>query len=182
MNKISIFRKNKLVESVFLQAALVALIFSIGTFGELNFFYILLPCVLASAIIQLVFYGIYGRRHLVAIKSQQEVFFDGDIEALTRELYSNGLELRSQIGKFYIFNPSYFLFPKDDVLVLESYGGCFLQSNHIIVKYLSELISFGSLPRESEIENKNTSNSRKRDRYSSDSMMICSISNNKKRR
>jgi hypothetical protein len=147
MNKISVFKKNKLVESTLFQGTLVALIFTVGSSGELNFFYMLPPCIVVSAIIQLIFYGVYGRYHLAEITSQQEVFFDGDIEVLTRELYSNGLELRSQIGKFYIFNPNYSLFPKDDVLVFESRSGCLLQSKRIVVKYLSKLISFGSLPR-----------------------------------
>ncbi|MDP5020687.1 MAG: hypothetical protein NWP91_03005 [Rickettsiaceae bacterium] len=182
MNKISIFRKNKLVESTLLQGALVAFIFYIGGFGELNFFYILLPCILVSALIQLVFYIIYGKHHLAEVKSQQQVFFDGDIESLTKELCCSGLKLRSLIGKFYIYSPSYYLFPKDDVLVFESHGGCFLQSKHIVVKYLSELITFRTLPSKSKIDNKNTCNNRKRDRDSSNSIVVPSISNNEKRR
>ena len=185
MNKISVFRKNKLVESTLLQGVLVALIFCAGSFGEVNFFYILLPCISVSALIQLVLYIVYGKHHLAEVKSQQEVFFDGDIESLTRELCCSGLELRSRIGKFYIYSPGYYLFPKDDVLVFESHSGCFLQSKHIVVKYLSELIAFSTLPGKSKIENKNicnTCNNRKRDGHSSNSIVIPGISNNEKRR
>jgi len=181
MNKISIFRKNKLVESTLLQGALVAFVFYIGGFGELNFFYILPPCILVSALIQLIFLLVYGRDHLAEVKSQQNVFFDGDIESLTKELCCSGLELRSQIGKFYIFTPSYYLFPKDDVLVFESHSGCILQSKNIVVKHLSELITFSTLPSKGKIENKNTCNNRKRNRDSSNSIVVSGISNNEKR-
>lgn len=182
MSKMSIFRKNKLVEVTLLQGTLVAFIFFVGGFREVNFFYMLLPCILVSALIQLVLHVVYGKRHLVELKSQQEVFFDGDIGSLTRELCCGGLELRSQIGKFYIYSPSYYLFPKDDILVFESHGGCFLQSKHIVVKYLSELITFSILPSISKIENKNTGNNGKRDRYSSNSIVMPKIRNNEERR
>jgi len=182
MNKISVFRKNKLVENTLLQGALVAFTFYVGGVGELNFFYIFLPCILVSALIQLMFYILYGRHHLAEVKSQQKVFFDGDIESLTKELCCSGLELRSQIGKFYIYSPSYYLFPKDNVLVFESHSGCFLQSKNIVVKYLSELITFSALPSKGKIENKNTCNNRKRNRDSSNFIVIPSISNNEKRR
>jgi len=145
MSKMSVFKKNKIVEFTILQSVLVALMFSIGSFGEINFFYILPPCILLSATIQLGFYAFYrifyGKEYLEEIASQEDMFFAGSIEELTSQLYAGGLKLQSKAGEFYIFTPNYFLLPKHDILVIKSNGGYLVQSNHMVIKFLSEAIN-----------------------------------------
>jgi len=144
MSKMSVFKKNKIVEFTIMQSALVALIFSIGSFGEINFFYILPLCILLSATIQLAYYAFYrvfyGKEYLEEITSQEDMFFAGSIEELTSNFYSSGLKLQSKAGEFYIFTPNYSLFPKHDILVIKSNGGYLVQSNHMVIKFLREVI------------------------------------------
>ena len=134
----SVFIKNKNIEYPLIMGVIMAIVLFIDTLGEIKIFYALLPCVFFAFIMNIIMER--GDKSKCIDHLSQEVLFDENLQILIGELYSNGFKLKEKIGDFYIFTNSFLYFVNREVIVRETSGQCFLQSNQIIIEQLGEVV------------------------------------------
>ena len=143
--RMTIFEKNKELESSIKIAAFVSLLWCVGDKAPLSFLEALSLTGLMTILIRSARRIIYRRRKIFNLGLQEQVYLTGDFDDMFTALYQAGLQLKEKIGEYYIFTTNYSLFPSDNFVVKDARGYCILQGKKSLIRHLKEQINLKNL-------------------------------------